>query len=130
MKTLLVEDNADTSKLLAQGLEMAGCKVRVVSTVAEALDVLIAETFDVIISDVGLPDGHGIGLMHGVRAFCSTPAIALTAFSTPEDIARCLEAGFDVHLAKPSEIRVIHGEMKRLVDSHKKPAASPSTENG
>ena len=115
MKTLLVEDNTDTSSLLAKGLEMAGCKVRVAGTVAEALAILIEDHFDVIVSDVGLPDGHGIGLMHGVRGFCDTPAIALTAFSSPNDIARCREAGFDVHLAKPSEISTIFREMQRIV---------------
>ena len=119
MKTLLVEDNADTSIMLAKGLEMAGCKVRTVGTVAEALNILIQESFDVIVSDVGLPDGHGIGLMHGVRGFCDTPAIALTAFSAPADIARCVEAGFDAHLAKPSEIGVIYEEMRRLVRERK-----------
>lgn len=114
-----MEDNADASRLLARGLEMAGCKVRTVGTVAGALKILIEEKFDVIVSDVGLPDGHGIGLMHGVRAFCDTPAIALTAFSTPEDIARCVEAGFDAHLAKPSEIGMIYQEMQRLVRERK-----------
>jgi DNA-binding response OmpR family regulator len=123
VKTLLVEDNADTSKLLAKGLEMEGCEVRTVSTVAAALDILINERFDVIVSDVGLPDGHGIGLIHGVRAFCDTPAIALTAFGSPSDVRRCLDAGFNAHLAKPSEISVIVGEMRRLVREHRRQIA-------
>lgn len=126
MKTLLVEDNADTSRLLARGLTLVGCDVRIVGTVAEALEILIHDPFDVIISDVGLPDGHGIGLIHGIRAFCDTPAIALTAFSSPADVARCLEAGFDLHLAKPSEISVIFREMRSLVDRHRQKTARNS----
>lgn len=127
MKTLLVEDNTDTSSLLARGLGMAGCEVTVAATVAEALEVLIKNRFDVIVSDVGLPDGHGIGLMHGVRGFCDTPAIALTAFSSPSDIERCREAGFDAHLAKPSEISTIYREMQRIVQEHKEKAAEKAS---
>ena len=122
MKTLLVEDNPDTSKILAKGLELAGCQVRTAGTVAEALEILISESFDVIVSDVGLPDGHGIGLMHGVRGFSDTPALALTAFNSPADVQRCLDAGFNAHLAKPSEIAVISREIRRLVEEHQKKA--------
>ena len=126
MKTLLVEDNTDTSSLLAKGLGLAGCEVTVASTVAEALAILIHTRFDVIVSDVGLPDGHGIGLMHGLRAFCDTPALALTAFSSPKDIARCREAGFNAHLAKPSELSTIYGEMQRIVREHGDKASEKS----
>ncbi len=92
---------------LFSGLRILGCDVQTVATVASALDVLIKGSFDVIISDVGLPDGHGIGLMHSVRGFCTTPAIALTAYGSEADIARCLDAGFNAHIAKPTEIALI-----------------------
>jgi DNA-binding response OmpR family regulator len=124
MRILLVEDNADTSTLLARGLSLGGCEVLTVSTVAQALEILIKESFDVIISDVGLPDGHGIGLISGVRGFCDTPAIALTAFSAPADIQRCLDAGFNLHLAKPSELSVILREIQRLVREHRDKAGA------
>lgn len=100
-KILLIEDHEDTARAVALILETTGNHVSLAFTIADALGVLVRESFDIIICDLSLPDGTGIKLINGVRAFCKTPAIALTGYAGPEDAKRCLEAGFDRHHAKP-----------------------------
>jgi CheY-like chemotaxis protein len=102
LSILLVEDHADTAHVIAKLLEGMGHAVRTAASVEDAVKGVIEHQFDLIISDVGLPDGSGVGLIHGIRPFCDAPAIALTAYSEAEDVARCLRAGFDLHLAKPA----------------------------
>jgi DNA-binding response OmpR family regulator len=103
IRILLVEDNTDTAEAMKLILKSLGHEVTLATTIAEALASALKSHFDLIISDIGLPDGHGISLLMGVRQFCSTPAIALTAYGMQEDIDRCLKAGFSVHLTKPVE---------------------------
>jgi CheY-like chemotaxis protein len=102
LSILFVEDHADTARVIAKLLETMGHEVQTASSVEDAVRLVIERRFDLILSDVGLPDGSGVGLIHGIRPFCDAPAIALTAYSSAEDIARCLRAGFDLHLAKPA----------------------------
>jgi len=102
LSILFVEDHADTARVIAKVLETMGHEVQTASSIEDAVKIVIERRFDLIISDVGLPDGSGVGLIHGIRPFCDAPAIALTAYSGEEDIARCLRAGFDLHLAKPA----------------------------
>ena len=76
-------------------------KVVPANSVASAIDILTRQKFDLIISDIGLPDGNGVSLIHAVRAFCGAPAIALTGYGMREDVERCLHAGFNRHVTKP-----------------------------
>jgi len=100
---LMVEDHPDTADVMAMLLRGSGHKVRVATTVLEAMTALEEETFDIMVSDVGLPDGTGVDLIRQVRAIYGPdmPAIALTGFGMEEDIARTREAGFNEHLTKP-----------------------------
>lgn len=102
-RILMVEDHPDTADVMAMLLRHVGHQVRVAQTVAAALTALSEETFDILISDVGLPDGTGVDLIREVREKYgpSMPAIALTGFGMEEDIARTREAGFNEHLTKP-----------------------------
>jgi len=101
MKVLLIEDHEDTALIIARGIETMGYSVARANSVASAVAVLTREQFDVIVSDIGLPDGNGIPLIYAVREFCQAPAIALTGYGNREDIERCLRAGFNRHLTKP-----------------------------
>jgi len=114
LKVLVVEDHEDTAWAYRNILKKMNCEVRTAGTVAEALDILLKDSFDIILSDVGLPDGDGVKLIHGVRRFCDTPAIAITAFDSSEDVGNCLRAGFDLHMAKPVDINRLYDEMRRL----------------
>ncbi len=75
---------------------------------AEALDAIKRESFDIIISDIGMPEEDGFSLIRKVRNLpdeqgADVPAIALTAYARAEDRVRSLRSGFQMHVAKPVE---------------------------
>lgn len=101
---LLVEDNADTSKVMKKLLQLDGHRVRTADSVASALRAADAEPFDLLISDIGLPDGSGLDLMRQLRARRPVKAIALSGFGMEDDVRRSKEAGFAAHLTKPVSV--------------------------
>ncbi|MGN6183151.1 MAG: ATP-binding protein [Thermoanaerobaculia bacterium] len=106
LSVLLVEDDDDTRQMLSATLTTFGADVTAVPTVADALDSMDAAQPHVLVSDIGLPQHDGHELMLRVRrnandAVRSVPAIALTAYASPEDRQRAFASGFDYHLAKP-----------------------------
>ena len=107
MKILAIEDHQDTAIVMALMLRAMGHTVVPANSVASAVDVLTREKFDLIISDIGLPDGNGVSLMHAVRTFCDAPAIALSGYGMREDVDRCLSAGFTKHVTKPVTVEVL-----------------------
>jgi CheY-like chemotaxis protein len=103
---LLAEDDNDGRQMLVLILEIAGANVEGVASVREALRAFDGHRPDVLVSDVGMPGEDGYALIRHVRAReadrgGNTPAIALTGYVTPEDGARLLGAGFQMHLRKP-----------------------------
>ena len=81
-----------------------------VASGAEALDVLKRQSFDILVSDIGMPDLDGYELMRLARSLDTSrkgpiPAIAVTAYARAEDRQRSLLAGYQMHLAKPIEAR-------------------------
>jgi CheY-like chemotaxis protein len=108
VRVLVVDDEADSRVLLSAILTESGAEARAVGSMAEALNVLNDWRPDVLVSDIGLPNGDGYDLIHEVRRrdAASTrwlPAVALTAYARSEDRMRALAAGFQMHLAKPVE---------------------------
>jgi CheY-like chemotaxis protein len=109
VRVLLVEDHHDTAELLRAVLGRHGAGVRVAASLAEALAMLADLEFDVLVSDIGMPDGTGYELVQQMRAQAHAagrppmPAVALTAFAGGEDRDRALAAGFQHHAAKPIE---------------------------
>jgi CheY-like chemotaxis protein len=83
--------------------------------VATACQKLRERKFDVILSDIGLPDGSGIDFIKAARELCQTPAVALTGYGMAEDIERCLRAGFDEHLTKPIDIDRLEKTVSRIL---------------
>jgi PAS domain S-box-containing protein len=108
VKALLVEDEADSRELIQQVLEAQGAAVTAVASGAEALEILHAGEYDVMLSDIGMPGMDGYHLMRRVRTgdnrYRSVPAIAITAFARPEDRRKALLAGYQLHIAKPLDI--------------------------
>ncbi len=105
LSVLVVEDDEDSLALLVAMLRRAGAAVVPVASAAEALMALQRHTPDVIVSDIGLPDQDGYGLIREIRAMPApvgqVPAMALTAYARPEDRQLAMLAGFALHLAKP-----------------------------
>lgn len=102
LRVLLVEDDLDSGEVFALLLEAKGASVTWASSVRDALRVLDVERFDVLVSDIGMPDEDGCALIGRVRARGgAVPAVALTAFGGDADRERALEAGFDAFATKP-----------------------------
>jgi HAMP domain-containing protein/signal transduction histidine kinase/CheY-like chemotaxis protein len=103
MRILLVEDHEDTNRSLTSLLRRRGYQVKSALTFQSALEVSAKEEFDVLISDLGLPDGSGIDL---IQKLASKPplGIALTGFGMEQDIRKSREAGFHHHLVKPIDL--------------------------
>jgi len=95
---LLVEDNEDALRALTRLLRLRGHNVIGVNTVAAALQAADRSTFELIISDLQLPDGDGVGLMHELVARRPIKGIAITGYGLPEDVHWAKEAGFQKYL--------------------------------
>jgi CheY-like chemotaxis protein len=98
---LLVEDNEATLDVMTKLLERLGHRVTAAPTMVGGLAAARGDTFDLLLSDLGLPDGSGLELMRELRDQFAGRAIALTGYGMEEDVRRCREAGFAVHLTKP-----------------------------
>ena len=108
LRILVVDDDADARRLLDQLLRDTGAEVTTAMSADEALGYFAKAKFDVIVSDIGMPERDGYQFMRAVRARTlaeggRTPAVALTAFARSEDRTRALLAGYQVHMAKPIE---------------------------
>jgi signal transduction histidine kinase/ActR/RegA family two-component response regulator len=108
LKVLVVDDEADTRSLLNAILTGSGGEVRCCGSAANAMAEFNEWIPDVLISDIGMPDEDGYALIKKLRQQESKrvrgiPAIALTAYASPDDRALALAAGFQMHLAKPIE---------------------------
>jgi DNA-binding response OmpR family regulator len=113
MRILLVEDHQDSADMLALVLRGNGHDVLAVGTAGDALRACGEASFDLLISDIGLPDFDGWDLLARVRENCGIPAIALTALGSNADRERSRAAGFDAHLAKPVEFKTLTAVVAR-----------------
>jgi PAS domain S-box-containing protein len=102
---LLVEDHGDTAAMMRLVLEQSGYRVESADDVAQALRAAHLNHFDLLVSDLGLPDGSGLDLMKALRQRGSTlKGIALSGYGHEQDIRRSKEAGFSAHLTKPVDM--------------------------
>jgi len=126
---LIVDDDPDALRLQARVLELAGASVTTASDAAGALRSLDEQRFDVLVSDLAMPDFDGYDLIGRVRSKGygaeSLPALALTAFASAEDERRTLFTGFQDHLAKPVEPQHLVAAVAHLAG--KRFGASPSS---
>jgi PAS domain S-box-containing protein len=117
LRILLVDDNQDTLNYLSTMLTTCGYSIRGATSLAEALRVIAEAEFDLLISDIELPDGSGWQLIPALRAKRRVPGIALSGFGSSDDIELSLSAGFDVHMTKPVEFRKLEEVILRLTSS-------------
>ena len=113
LSILLVEDHADTSEALAELLRLLGYRVKVAGSVAAALDAAGGSGIDLVISDLGLPDGSGLDLMRELGARHGLRGIALSGYGMEEDVQRSREAGFETHLTKPVNLETLREAIRR-----------------
>jgi signal transduction histidine kinase/DNA-binding response OmpR family regulator len=107
LRILVVDDEDDTRDLILTVLKRCGAEVRGSESAAAALLAFKEWTPDLLVCDIGLPEEDGFSLLKKVRALNQQsgqiPAVALTAYASPEDRDRVLNAGFQMHIAKPVE---------------------------
>lgn len=109
-KIVVVEDDADTRKLLGMVLKRSGAKVTLVASANEALALFKADPPQLILSDISMPEKNGYELISELRSWTPEqggliPAIALTSHARQEEIEKAYKAGFNLHLPKPVDPR-------------------------
>lgn len=116
---LLVDDHADTLRVVARVLKQAGYDVTTAAGVRAALDADTLKPAEILVSDIGLPDGNGTELMTELRSrrpSGSLPALAISGFGMDDDTRRSLDAGFADHLTKPLDLATLEAAMRRVAD--------------
>jgi hypothetical protein len=120
LRVLVVDDDPDTRALLAAMLEQCGAEnVVSVASASEALGALASVAPDVLVSDIGMPNIDGYELIRQIRSLPPAeggrvPAAALTAYATPGDRLRALDAGYNLHISKPVEPKELAAAVARL----------------
>jgi DNA-binding response OmpR family regulator len=121
---LFVEDHEDTARVLGRILRNAGFDVSHAGTMAEARALAASRRFDLLVSDLGLPDGSGLDLMKFLRDAQGLKGIALSGFGTDEDVAASVAAGFAAHLTKPVDWDRLRAEIEKLTNARDSSARS------
>lgn len=101
LRLIVVEDHANTAEGLKKFLKAVGYEVFVATDMTSALWLATSVQFDLLLSDLGLPDGNGWELLKQLNGERHIRAIAFSAHNSPEDLQRSAEAGFVEHLPKP-----------------------------
>jgi signal transduction histidine kinase len=115
LKILLVDDHHDTCAALEKLLARRGHLVAVAHDVRSAMEAAVRDKFDLLISDIALPDGTGMDLMMQLRAIANVPGIAISGFGNNGDIERSLQAGFSEHLIKPIKLDNLEAAIERAL---------------
>lgn len=128
LRILLIDDEADSRELLNLVLESCGAILTNAGSAAEAFEILRNGNFDVVVSDIGMPDEDGFSLIRRIRSLPNeqgggVPAIALTAYARAEDRVQALRSGFQMHIAKPVEPDELIVAVANLAGRMRKPAA-------
>jgi PAS domain S-box-containing protein len=113
VRMLLVEDNEDAACAMTMSLEYMGYEVTHAPTLRAAIAAGERDDFDVVVTDLGLPDGSGLDL--GPALSARTPLIALSGFGSAEDVARSMAAGFAAHLVKPTDPDDVHATVGKIL---------------
>ena len=114
LRILIVEDHGDTRRTLSRLLGHFGHQISVADCTQSAMEIVQSKKFDVVLSDIGLPDGSGYDVISHAKRKQPVKGVALTGFGMDEDIRRSREAGFDFHLTKPvdfHELRSVLGQI-------------------
>jgi signal transduction histidine kinase/ActR/RegA family two-component response regulator len=117
LKILLVEDNKDTLNYISAMLIRRGHDVRTASNLASGLQAVEETEFELLISDIELPDGSGLDLMWKLRSRAGVMGIALSGFGSAQDIEQSCSAGFAEHLTKPVDFKRLEEAIGRLAEN-------------
>src|SRR5262249_11303032 len=114
LRLLVVEDHPGTAAAIEQMLTAAGFDLSVTGSTAGAMALVERGSFDLLISDIGLPDASGYELMRRVQEVRPMPGIAMSGYGMAEDIAKSREAGFAEHLVKPVDVSQLERAIRQV----------------
>jgi CheY-like chemotaxis protein len=114
LRILIVEDHQDTATMLAKLLGGVGYETTVANTATAGLEFIENQEFDIVVSDLGLPDMTGYEFMKRLRENHDLKGIAMSGYGMEDDIRRSLEAGFSEHLVKPVSMSSLEQAIRRL----------------
>jgi len=115
LRILLVDDHQDTCTALEKLLVRRGHLVAATHSIRSAMETAVRNQFDLLISDIALPDGNGVELMMQLHAISKIPGIAISGFGNNGDIEKSLEAGFAEHLIKPVKLDALEAAIERAI---------------
>jgi len=115
LRILLVDDHQDTCTALEKLLVRRGHLVAATHSIRSAMETAVRNQFDLLISDIALPDGNGIELMMQLHAISKIPGIAISGFGNNGDIEKSLQAGFAEHLIKPVKLDALEAAIERAI---------------
>ncbi len=116
MRLLLVEDTEDVADAIVASFQRRGDAIDHVASVEDAEDALAVQDYDVVVLDIGLPDGSGLDLLKSARSSGSrAPILMLTARSDVDDRVTALDKGADDYLVKPFDLRELHARVRAML---------------
>jgi len=115
LRILLVDDHQDTCTALEKLLVRRGHLVAATHSIRSAMETAVRNQFDLLISDIALPDGNGVELMMQLHAISKIPGIAISGFGNNGDIEKSLQAGFAEHLIKPVKLDALEAAIERAI---------------
>ncbi|HET9479340.1 MAG TPA: ATP-binding protein, partial [Pyrinomonadaceae bacterium] len=117
MEVLVVDDSEDTTEMVRHLLEIGGASVWAATSGAEALRFAREREFDVVLSDISMPEMDGFEFLSRLRDLPGKqdlPAVALTGFGRPEDVQRASDQGFYAHLTKPFDLQTLARLLQKI----------------
>jgi len=117
LHVLLVEDSVDAAETMKMVLEAYGWRVTHAASCSAALETARRDRFDVVLTDLGLPDGSGIEV--GRQLSARVPVVALSGYGAAPDLRNSAMAGFAEHLIKPAEPATVHKVLKKAVEARR-----------
>jgi len=114
---LVVENHQDTLDAMKMFLDLRGHITETAGTMKAALDAAADNAFDLVITDIGLPDGDGWELMRQLRERGPVRAVAMSGYGWKEDLEKSRAAGFEAHLLKPLKIAELENVLRKMEQS-------------
>lgn len=124
---LIVEDEAPIRRFLRATLESEGYRVKEAETAAEGLMLARSQRPDLVLLDLGLPDGDGLGVTKSLRAESAVPIVVLSARGQESDKVAALDAGADDYLTKPFGVRELGARIRVALRHAARPAGSETS---
>ena len=129
-RLLVVDDHHDTCIGMKMMLERRGYVITLANSADQAVAKAAEQDFDLVISDIGLPDRSGYELMQELRATKGLRGIALSGFGMENDVTRARDAGFSEHLTKPINFERLEGAIRKILEAETASASAAPSSNG